>query len=68
MDLQLADKTVLVAGAGQGLGQAIGLGFAREGARAAFHYHSSAEGAEKAAAEPGHFGQRRVRDAVREPR
>ena len=31
MDLQLADKTVLVTGAGQGLGQAIGLAFAQRG-------------------------------------
>lgn len=51
MDLQLSGTNVLVTGAGQGLGRALGLGFAREGANVAFHYSSSEEGAKEAAAE-----------------
>src|SRR6185295_12731131 len=43
-------------GAGQGLGRAIGLAFAREGAHVAFHYHSSAGGADAAAAEARGLG------------
>jgi 3-oxoacyl-[acyl-carrier protein] reductase len=60
MDLQLSETNVLVTGAGQGLGRALGLGFAREGANVAFHYNSSAEGAEKAAAEAAELGVKAV--------
>src|SRR5438270_11003992 len=60
MDLQLAGTNVLITGAGQGLGRALGLGFAAEGANVAFHYNSSSEGAEKAAAEAAELGVRAI--------
>lgn len=60
MDLQLAGANVLVTGAGQGLGRALGLGFAAEGANVAFHYHSSSSGADDAAAEATGLGVKAI--------
>jgi 2-hydroxycyclohexanecarboxyl-CoA dehydrogenase len=60
MDLALTGKNVLVTGAGKGLGAAIGLAFAAEGANVAFHYNSSAEGAQKASAEAETLGVKAI--------
>jgi len=56
MDLGLAGKVVLVTGAGQGLGRALGLAFAAERAHVAFHYRASGDGAECAAGEARGLG------------
>lgn len=56
MDLHLAGTNILLTGAGQGLGRALGLGFAAEGANVAFHYFASGDGADRAAAEARELG------------
>jgi 3-oxoacyl-[acyl-carrier protein] reductase len=53
MTRPLADHTVLVTGAGRGLGAAIARAFAREGAKVAINYRNSREGAEALAHELG---------------
>ena len=45
MTARLEGKVALVTGASRGLGRAIALRFARDGARVAVHYHTSKEGA-----------------------
>ncbi len=42
----LKGKTVVITGAGHGIGRTLALGFAAEGARVLVHYHRSQEGAE----------------------
>ena len=48
---RLAERWVLVTGAGRGFGRSIALGLARDGANLAVHYNTSREGAEAVADE-----------------
>ena len=58
--MRLEGRTALVTGAGRGLGRALALGLAREGADVAVHYHRSAAGAEEVAALITALGRRAV--------
>lgn len=58
MDLRLQGKNVFISGAGQGLGQALGLAFATEGANVAFHFYSSGAGAAEPVAQAIGLGSR----------
>jgi 3-oxoacyl-[acyl-carrier protein] reductase len=58
--VRLKGRTALVTGAGRGLGRALALGLAREGADVAVHYNRSAAGAEQVAAEIAGLGRRAV--------
>lgn len=53
MTRPISDQTVLITGAGRGLGAAIARAFAREGARVAINYRQSKDAAEALAAELG---------------
>jgi glucose 1-dehydrogenase len=56
--MKLQGKTALVTGADSGIGQAIAITFAREGADVVVHYHSDQEGAQNTAEQARQHGGR----------
>ena len=60
MSARLLDKIVLVTGASKGIGKALALGMAREGAHLLVNYHSDAAGAEQVVTAIQELGRRAV--------
>jgi 3-oxoacyl-[acyl-carrier protein] reductase len=58
--VSLEGRVALVTGAGRGLGSALAIGLAREGADVAIHYNHSREGAEQVADQVRELGRRAV--------
>lgn len=56
--MRLSGKTVLITGASKGIGRALAIGCAREGADVVLNYHSDRAGADAAAAEIRTLGRR----------
>jgi NAD(P)-dependent dehydrogenase (short-subunit alcohol dehydrogenase family) len=55
--VKLQDKVAVVTGASKGIGRALALGFAREGARVVVNYHTDRQGAEDVVAEIARSGR-----------
>lgn len=60
MSFRLQNKTILITGASKGIGRALALGCAREGADIMLNYHTDAAGAEAAANDIRALGRRAV--------
>src|SRR4051812_42221827 len=59
-NLKLENKSVLITGADSGIGKAVALLFAKEGANIAIIYHSSTDDAEKTKSEIENLGRKSI--------